>query len=115
MSPAFPSVFAELKQHGLLLLNDPDLPNVCALVVGERVRGSWWAHPRAQEIFNVYDALEDHPDVLITKLVSGRVTYIHRSLWPQVLAVCSARKPWQLDGLSAAARKLLAAVDRAPV
>jgi hypothetical protein len=104
-----------LKKYGLLLLNDPALPNLCLLVGGERVRGSWWAHPRAQEIFQVYDALEDHPDVLILKLISGKVTYIHRTLWPQIVAVGRAREVWQMRGLSPAARKLLAAVDKAPV
>lgn len=79
------------------------------------MRGLWWAHPRAKEIFSVYDALEDHPDVLIMKLVSGKVTYIHRPLWPQVVAAGRAREPWQMHGLSAAARKLLADVDLAPV
>src|SRR5262249_34849399 len=115
MSPASKRVFTALRKYGLLLLNDPSLPNLCSLVVGERVRGSWWAHPRAQEIFNVYDALGDQPDVLIAKLISGKVTYIHRSLWPQVVAVGCAREPWQMKGLSTAARKLLAAVDDAPV
>jgi len=107
--------FTALKKYGLLLLNDPALPNLCRLVAGERVRGSWWAHPRAQEIFQVYDALEDNADVLILKLISGKVTYIHRTLWPQILAVGHARDPWQMKDLSAAARKLLAAVDKAPV
>ena len=109
------AAFTALKKYGLLLLNDPALPNLCRLVAGERVRGSWWAHPRAQEIFQVYDALEDHPDVLILKLISGKVTYIHRTLWPQIVAVGRAREPWQMKGLSAAARKLLAAVGAAPV
>ena len=59
------SAFTALKKYGLLLLNDSALPNLCRLVAGERVRGSWWAHPRAQEIFQVYDALENHADVLI--------------------------------------------------
>jgi hypothetical protein len=104
-----------LKEYGLLLLNDPALPNLCRLVAGERVRGSWWAHPRAQEIFQVYNALEDHPDVLILKLISRKVTYIHRTLWPQVVAIGRAREPWQMKDLSAAARKLLAAVDKVPV
>jgi hypothetical protein len=115
MPPAARRVFSELKHHGLLLLNDSDLPNLCTLIVGERVRGSWWVHPRSQEIFAVYDAMEDHPDVLIMKLVSGKVTYVHRSLWPQAVAVGCARDRWQMEGLSAAARKLLADVDRAPV
>lgn len=78
MSSAFVHVFAQLKHQRLLLLNDPNLQNVCALIVGERVRESRWSHPRGQEIFKVYDALEDHPDVLIIKLVSARVTYVHR-------------------------------------
>ena len=108
-------VFAALQKYGLLLLNDPALPNLCRLTAGEQVRGSWWAHPRAQEIFQVYDALEDHPDVLILKLISGKVTYIHRALWPEIVAVGRAREPWQMKGLSSAARKLLAAVDKAPV
>ena len=109
------SAFTALKKYGLLLLNDPALPNLCRLVAGERVRGSWWAHPRAQESFQVYDALEDHADVLILKLISRKVTYIHRTLWPQIVAVGRAREPWQMNDLSAAARKLLAAVDKAPV
>jgi hypothetical protein len=104
-----------LQKYGLLLLNDPALPNLCRLVAGERVRGSWWAHPRAQEIFEVYDALDDHPDVLIMKLISAKVTYIHRTLWPQIVAVGRAREPWQMKDLSAAARKLLGAVDKAPL
>ena len=108
-------VFAALKKYGLLLLNDSALPNLCRLAVGERVRGSWWAHPRAQEIFQVYEALEDHPDVLIMKLISGKVTYIHRTLWPQVVAVGRSREPWQMKDLSAAARNLLSVVDKAPV
>ena len=109
------SAFTALKKYGLLLLNDPALPNLCRLVAGERVRGSWWAHPRAQEIFRVYDALENHADVLILKLLSGKVTYIHRTLWPQIVAVGRAREPWQMNDLSAAARKVLAAVDKTPV
>lgn len=115
MSPDLNRVFAALRKYGLLLLNDPSLPSVCSLVTGERVRGSWWTHPRAQAIFNIHNALEDHIDVLIMKLVSGKVTYIHRKLWSQVIVIGSAREPWQMKGLAAGAKKLLMAVDRAPV
>src|SRR5215831_10686117 len=115
MPPASRRVLAQLKRHGLLLLNDTALPNLCALVVRERVRGSWWAHPQAQDIFDVYDALEDHVDVLISKLVSGKVTYVHRQFWPYVAAIGRARDPWQIDGLSLVARRLMADVDRGPV
>ena len=104
--------FTALKKYGLLLLNDPALPSLCRLVAGARVRGSWWAHPGAQEIFKVYDALEDHPDVLLLKLISRKVTYVHRQLWPQIVAIGRARELWQAKDLSTAARKLLAGVDK---
>ena len=57
-------------------------------------------------------ALEDHPEVLTTKLVSGKVTYVHQRLWPAVLAVATARQSWQVEGLSGAAKQLLDWVDR---
>jgi len=108
-------VFAELKKHRLLLRTDANLPNVCALVAGETVRGSWWVHPRSHAIFHVVSELADHPDVLMTKLVSGKVTYVHRALWPEVIAIGCAKESWQTAPLSEDARKLLAAVEREPV
>ena len=98
-------VFAKLEEHGLLLRIDADLLNVCALVAGERVRGSWWSHPSAHAIFAVDGELADHPDVLMTKLISGKVTYVHRALWPQVIAVGRSREPWQMKDLSTDGRK----------
>ncbi len=107
----FRRVFKELERFGFFLASDAALPSVVSLVVGEPVRGSWWAHPRANEIYDIEDRLGDHADVIVTKLVSGKNTYVHRSLWPQLAVVASARQPWQLDGLSSMAQRLLAAVD----
>ncbi len=106
-------IAAELEQHGILLKTDPKLPNVCALVVGGPIRGSWWAHPKSHEIFGVLTGLAAHPDVLVVKLVSGKDTFIHRSLWPAVLAVGTARELWQMHSLDREARVLLAQADKA--
>ena len=84
-------VLAKLKEYGLLLQTDVNLPNVCALVAGAPVRGSWWGHPRSHEIFRVNCELAEHPDVLMCKLVSGKITYFHRALWPAVIAIGRAR------------------------
>lgn len=108
-------VFAALEQHGLVLQTDARLPNVCALVTGAPIRGSWWAHPRSHDIFRVNCALAEHPDVLVIKLVSAKVTYVHRALWPHIVAIGRARAPWQLERISPAALKLLKEVGRAPV
>jgi hypothetical protein len=115
MADTFQKVLRELKLHGVLLQTDARLPNVCTLVAGAPIRGSWWAHPKSHEIFRVNGALEDHPDVLVVKLISGKLTYVERSLWPCVVAIGRAREAWQLESLSPGARKLLEEVDRAPV
>jgi hypothetical protein len=108
-------VLAKLKELGLLLQTDANLPNVCALVAGKPVRGSWWAHPRSHEIFRVNGELAEHPDVLVSKLISGKITYLHRPLWAAVMAIGRARESWQIERLSRDARHLLGAVDRKPV
>jgi hypothetical protein len=103
----FARIVEQFETHRLLLQTDAHLPNVCTLVTGEPVRGSWWGHPRSHEIFRVNCNLADHPDVLLVKLISEKNTYVHRALWPAILAVGQARESWQMDGLSSDARVLL--------
>jgi hypothetical protein len=104
-------VMTRLKKSGFLLESDPKLPSVCTLITGEPLKSSWWSHPLAQTIFAVNERLEDDPDVLITKLVSEKVTFVHRKLWPGLLAIGTAREPWQLEGLSSSAQALLKLVE----
>jgi hypothetical protein len=101
-----------LERGGLLLVTDARLPSLAALVAGEPVRGSWWGHPRGKAIFAAATQLGDHPDVAAVKLVSGKVTFVHRRLWPALLAAATARASWQTEGLPPDARRLLARVDR---
>jgi hypothetical protein len=112
MSSESALVLASLKEHGLLLQTDANLPNVCALVTGAPVHGSWWAHPRSHEIFRVNCELAEHPDVLVSKLISAKITYLHRAFWPAVVTIGRARESWQLERLSRDARNLLREVDR---
>ena len=111
----FKRVFSKILKFGFLLESDPKLPSVAALITGAPLRGSWWSHPLAQTIFQVNEKLEDHPDVLITKLVSGKVTFVHRDLWPEILAIGTAQEPWQMKGLPASARALLKTVEKSGV
>jgi hypothetical protein len=107
----FKRVFGVLKKNGFLLESDAKLPSVCTLITGEALHGSWWSHPLAQVIFHVNEQLEDHNDVLITKLISGKVTFVHRKLWSGLFAVARTREPWQMKGLSGSARSLLQMID----
>jgi hypothetical protein len=108
----FRIVLKTLKEFGLLLESDAKLPSVSGLVAGEPVRGSWWTHKRSHEIFAVLQALEDQKQVLITKLVSGKVTFVDRKLWPAVLCLGLAREAWQMQKLSAPAGMLLDMIDQ---
>lgn len=107
----FDEVFLQLQKFGLLLLWDSDLPNVTRLVANEKVSGSWWSHKTAHRIFAVSEMLEDHPDVLIMKLVSNKVTFVHRELWGRVYSIGVAREDWQLKKLSPSAQRLLETLD----
>ena len=101
----------ELERHGLLLQSDLILPSITAIVAGEPICGSWWGHSRGDAIHRAANALVDHRDALLTKLVDGKVTYVHRRLWAAVLAVACSRESWQLDRLPQLARKMLDTID----
>ena len=102
----FDEVFLQLEKFGLLLLSDSALPNVSRIVAGEKISGSWWSHKAGQKIFAVCEMLEDHADVLIMKLVSNKVTFVHRELWGRVYSIGVARDDWQLKKLSPVAKQI---------
>jgi hypothetical protein len=107
----FNEVFQQLESMGLLLLSDSTFPNIASIVAKERVKGSWWGHRDSHAIFSVSQMLEDHPDVLVMKLVSGKVTFVHRELWGRVYSIGVAREDWQMKKLSAAGKLLLKRLD----
>ena len=107
----FKTALQTLRRLGLLLETDARLPSVASLIAGEPVTGSWWSHPSGQRIFATLGQLEDHRDVMFTKLISGKVTLVQRKLWPEILAIGTARAPWQMKGLSKSARRLLEMID----
>ncbi len=108
----FQQIMEELQSSGLLLESDAILPSVAGLVAHEPIRGSWWGHPRGHDIFQATEQLAAHPDVIACKLISGKVTYVHKPLWPALFAVANSREAWQLRGISPSARALLAKVTR---
>ena len=106
-------ILAELRRHGLLLKQDKALPSVVGLVTGEVLAASWWSHPRAKEIFALLQALSERRDVLETKLIGGKVTFVIEALWPAWLGLVTSGESWQIAGLSVAAQALLSRVKRA--
>ena len=75
-----------VKRHGIVLeaAHGP-VPNLAEKIAGERIRGSWWVHPKNYEIFRAARAVSEDPDVLVCKLIDGKLTYVHRRLWPALV------------------------------
>jgi len=72
-----------VREHGVVLASARGpVPNVAEAVAGGRIPGSWWSHPRGREIFRVLGAISRSPDVLVCRLIGGKLTYVHRRLWP---------------------------------
>ncbi len=62
-----------------------EIPTLVDAIVGERIRGSWWAHPQSHEIYALLSTLEQSPELLMSRLLQGRVTVVHRRLWPALV------------------------------
>ncbi|MDP1821727.1 MAG: hypothetical protein Q8L48_00725 [Archangium sp.] len=108
---------ALVKRAGLVTLaaRVEGVPCFVEAVVGEPVRGSWWGHPQGKLIFALAEGLEDAREVLTLKLLDGKTTFVHRALWPALLAVV-LDEGWRSargQRLSAGARSLWKKVELA--
>jgi len=76
-------VLTFVERHGVVLqaARGP-FPSLAETIAGGRIRGSWWGHPKGRDIFRAAAMVSDNPEVLVCKLVDGKVTYVHRRLWP---------------------------------
>ena len=100
-----------LKKSGLLMQADASLPSVVTLVVGRPIRGSWWGHPQGDAIHVLNNQLIEHADVIAARLVSRKITYVHRMLWPELFGVVTAGEPWQRSGISKFVRRIIRRVE----
>src|SRR6059036_675637 len=80
------SALSFVKRNGIVLESARGpVPNLAEAVVGRRIRGSWWGHAKGKEIFWLTRAVRDSADVLVCRLVGGKITYVHRRLWPALV------------------------------
>lgn len=86
-----------MKKHGVVLqaARGP-VPSLAEEIAGGPIRGSWWGHAKGQQIFEVAEAVSESSDVLVCKLVDGKVTYVHRRLWPAFVKLATRFRKAQL-------------------
>ncbi|HZY71296.1 MAG TPA: hypothetical protein VFF67_10025 [Thermoplasmata archaeon] len=100
------AVDAALAKYGLLPVSDPEFPSVTSLVAGRPVRGSWWGHPSGQTIYRILTELEEGRRTVCARIIDGKMTFLGRPLARALFSIVARTRPWQLDGLPAAAGAL---------
>lgn len=82
-----------IKEHGVVLASAKGpVPRLTEAIANGPIKGSWWAHPKSHQIFSLFQIVTHSKDVLVCRLVNGKVTFIHRRLWPALVRV-AARYP----------------------
>jgi hypothetical protein len=77
------AALAFIEKHGVVLVaGKGPVPRLVEAIVGEPIRGSWWAHPASHRIFAVLQALEASGELLPCRLIAGKGTLVHRRLRP---------------------------------
>jgi len=88
---------AFIREHGVVLVSARGaVPRLTEAIVREPIKGSWWAHPQSHRIFAVLSVVTDSEEVLVCRLVDGKVTLVHRRLWPSLVRIASRFAPEQL-------------------
>src|SRR5437870_924535 len=76
------------------------VPSLAHVVAGEPIRGTWWAHSKGKEIFRLSRVIRRSPDVLVCRLVDGKITYVHRRLWPALVSLAGRFSKQRLSALN---------------
>src|ERR1700675_867668 len=80
-----------VETHGVVLEAGPGVrPNVVEAIAGKPIRGSWWGHKKGRAIFRATRTVRDCDQVLVCRLVSGKITYVHRRLCPAIVRLANS-------------------------
>ena len=97
MAAAVADALAFVETHGVVLASAKGpAPRLIDAIAGEPIAGNWWSHPRANEIYRVLSAASDSESVLVCRLVGGKITLVHRRLWPALVRLADRFSPGQI-------------------
>lgn len=88
---------AFVREHGVVLVSAKGtVPRLTEAIIGEPIKGSWWGHTQSHHIFAILEAVATSEQVLVCRLIDGKVTLVHRRLWPSLVRLASRFAPGQL-------------------
>jgi hypothetical protein len=75
-----------VRDHAIVLQSaHGPIPNLAEYVAGEPIRGSWWGHKSGHAIYAALNQVRDSPDVVALRLFNGKITLVHRRVWPALV------------------------------
>jgi len=88
---------AFVREHGVVLASAKgSAPRLTEAIIGEPIKGNWWTHAKSREIYAVLKAVTESEEVLVCRLVGGKITLVHRRLWPSLVRLAKRFTPEQL-------------------
>jgi hypothetical protein len=85
---------AFVEEHGVVLVSAKGpAPRLTEVIAGGPIKGSWWGHPKSHQIFAILGVVTESEDVLVCRLVKGKITLVHRRLWPALVRVAARFPP----------------------
>jgi hypothetical protein len=87
-----------IRYHGVVLESVKGLePSLAIRIAVGPIRGGSWDHPMSREIFALTRKIHSSNAVLICSLARGKITYIHRRLWPAFVRLATKFPHHALD------------------
>lgn len=88
---------AFVREHGVVLASAKGTaPRLTEAIIGEPIKGNWWTHPESRKIYAVLKAVTESDEVLVCRLVDGKITLVHRRLWPSLVRLAKRFAPERL-------------------
>ena len=76
-----------IERHGVVAesAHRGAIASLAEAIAGAPIRGNWWTHPRSKEIFALSRAVREAPQVLVCRIVDGKIGYVHERVWPALV------------------------------
>jgi hypothetical protein len=86
-----------VRERGVVLASAKGVaPRLIEAILGEAISGNWWGHPKGSAIYNVLREVSESDEILVCRLVEGKITLVHRRLWPALVRVAERFEPQRL-------------------
>jgi hypothetical protein len=91
------AALAFVREQGVVLASAKGTaPRLTEAIIGELIDGSWWEHPQSHRIYAILQAVTGSEQVLVCRLINGKITLVHRRLWPSLVRLAERFAPEQI-------------------